>query len=154
MLDTLKFLVPGLLLAALVSTSAMAEVQISGLGDFTFASLRPDTGNQQLNQDICVYNSDGINYRITITGSGTQQQFELTGAGTLPFQVFWNDMTGTMGNKEMTPNIPQQFTNASQTQFCPSGANANLQIQILASEIEKAVAGSYSGTLNILIEPV
>lgn len=47
--------------------------------------------------------------------------------------------------------MAQTFTNASQTLNCPGGNNADLQIQILAGDIEQSPAGSYSGSLTITI---
>lgn len=139
-----------------VTVTVPTLVKITGLANITFGTW---SGSGDLNddEDVCVYtNLAAGTYYITASGSGAADAFTLASGGdTLAYRVYFNDEDGTTGEAELTATTKSaQQTGAHVTsQTCVGGDTGNYHVQIEASELSTVPAGSYSGTLSLLVEP-
>lgn len=144
---------------ALVSAPAGAQsnnVRITKLSDVAFGSLANLGVDASSAQSICVYaNTSGDRYRVTATGSAPGSAFALTsGASLLPYEVQWSASSGQSSGFQLSPNVPQTGLVSSATQqTCNSGpvTSASLILLLRATALSSARAGSYSGTLTLII---
>lgn len=153
-------LVAGLLFA-LSSAPTLAQsnnVRITKLADVAFGTIANLGADAVSSQSVCVYANTATNgYRITATGSGSGGNFALTsGANQLDYEVQWNQAAGQTTGSQLTPNGPLtgQITSATQ-QTCNSGppTSASLIVLMRSSALLSATAGSYSGSLTLVVGP-
>lgn len=141
-----------------VTLTIPGQVRLSGLVDFDFGIYTLNTGALEDNQDLCVWtNTNAGNYQVTASGDGAGSAFTMTnGSNEIPFEVWWNDVTGTASNEQLTPAVAKVQTGANtQTDDCSVGGDsANLQVKISASNLISQPNGSYSGNVALLIEPL
>jgi hypothetical protein len=107
-------------------------------------------------QNLCIYSSgSGNSYSVSASGSGSGSAFELSdGSFSLPYDVEWSDSSGQSTGVSLAPNVALTGQTSSATnQFCSAGpvASASLTIVLRAADLSRARAGTYSGSLNILI---
>jgi hypothetical protein len=145
---------------ALAATPASAadKIRITGLADVTYGTITNFAVDAVQAQDVCVFsNSSPERYRVTASGSGTGGSFLLSsGASTLPYEVQWNDQDGRTSGTQLLANqaLHNQSSDSSQ-RACNSGpeSTASLIVILRASAITAASAGTYSGTLTLLVAP-
>jgi hypothetical protein len=133
-----------------------AQVQIGGLSDLHFGSWS-GVGDLEGAVDHCVLGPRGGRFAIEATGAGAGGAFALeNGPGSLPFQVAYDDGDGW---SQMDPGVPLtgQTGSPNQNQFqrCLEGRRPpeRLRVRILAQDLGAAVAGSYAGSLTLLVSP-
>lgn len=155
------FLRVATVMLAVPAMPALAQsnnVRISKLGDVAFGSLANLSADASDAQNICVFSSTSTNgYRVTASGSGSASAFTLaSGASSLAYDVQWNALSGQASGTQLTPNVPltAQVSSATQ-QACNSGptTSASLIVILRSSALSRATAGSYSGTLTLIIGP-
>ena len=141
------------------SPAAAESARISGLADINFGAI-VNAIDQTSSQSVivCSYknNPQNLPYSVTATGSGTASAFQLSsGAAILPFDVQWADTAGQAGGTQLQPGTPAAgFANGATGFACPTqGTNASLTVTIRSADIAAAPAGTYSGTLQLLIAP-
>lgn len=150
----------GAALSGVIATPAHAasdKARLTGLSDAAFG-LIGGTSDQSVSQSICVYSSTVTGgYSVTATGSGAGGVFELSSGGAqLSYEVLWADSANQTGGTALTAAAPMSgFTSAASQQTCNSGpiASASLTVVIRSATLTSAMAGSYSGTLQITIAP-
>ena len=154
-----KFLTFAAVSLGAASPAAADSARISGLADINFGSI-VNAVDQTSSQSVivCSYknNPQNLPYSVTATGSGAASAFELSsGAAILPFEVQWADTAGQAGGTLLQPGTPTAgFANGATGFACPSqGANASLTVTIRSADIAAAPAGTYTGTLQLLIAP-
>ncbi len=143
------------LLATTIPLSCLADVRITGFSNFAFGTW-VGSGDLQNSDDLCVYNSATSNYQITATGDGVGSAFTLDSSGIpVAYEVYWNDSTGTSGNVQLTTNSTLHGQSGANTssETCGGSNNANLEIFVPEGSLSTVTAGSFSGTLTILLEP-
>lgn len=146
-------------LGALVSPCAAAQnVRVSGLSDVAFGTLTNLVNDQVASQTICVY-STALNggYRVTASGSGPGGAFTLqSGSAQLPYELQWADTANQTSGQPLSPGLPLtgQFGN-SWFNGCLLGLflSASLVTVLRASDTSRARAGSYSGSVSLMIAP-
>ena len=151
----------GLLAAILGSAPAYAQsnnVRITKLSDVVFGSIANLGVDAISSQSICVYaHSTSNGYQVTASGSGAGGAFVLTsGASALAYDVLWNQSAGQSSGSQLGPNITLTGqTSAATQQTCNTGpaTTASLILVLRASALSSARAGSYSGTLTLLVGP-
>jgi hypothetical protein len=154
----------GLALAAVLANpdaacAAASNVRISGLTNLTFNTVTDLTSDASLAEDVCLYSSSSTSgYHVTATGSGTGGAFTLsaTGSNTLAYEVQWKGQAGQTSGSQLTAGSPLTGLVSSATQQqCNSGpaASASLIVILRAAALSSATAGSYSGSLTLLIAP-
>ena len=135
---------------------ADAKVRVTGLTDVSFGTINNLTVDAVQSQSICVFsNGSGQSYSIRADGSGSGGAFTLaSGATTLAYDVRWNNQPGQSNGTALTAGVSLggQTTNA-QNQLCSSGSptTASLIVTLPAPSLSSATAGSYSGTLTIIV---
>ena len=154
-----KFLTFAAVSLGAASPAAADSTRISGLADINFGSI-VNAVDQTSSQSVivCSYknNPQNLPYSVTATGSGTGSAFQVSsGAAVLPFDVQWADTAGQAGGTLLQPGTPAGgFANGATGFSCPTqGANASLTVTIRSADIAAAPAGTYTGTLQLLIAP-
>jgi hypothetical protein len=140
---------------------AYATVAISNVGNLSLGTWSGG-GDVTNNDDICIYNSAEGQYRITGTGSSSAGSgFYIATAGgshSVAYTVGFKDSSGTSGSyTTLTHNSSAgDFSGADQVSSdCSSGAslNANVKVTVLSADLASAAAGSYQGTLTLVVSP-
>ena len=143
-----------LCLFALVSYSQPATAQQVKISGFTNVNLGSWNGSGDLYSEktICVYNQATANYKITARGSGSGNAFTLSGTGgTVAYQTHFKESGGSY--VELTSGSSSNFSGANTTHNdCNGSSNATFKVTATAAALGSAGAGSYSGTLYILLE--
>jgi hypothetical protein len=107
-------------------------------------------GNLVLEDDICVYNSAGSNFKIAFyTDVGS---FEMVnGSHRLPFSVRFKVSGGAYQN--VTYNLAETFSGAHTTSdSCGGVPNATYEVTLLQSDLLNRRPGAYSASLSIRIQ--
>jgi hypothetical protein len=147
-----------LLLLLFVVPAAPAAAQtalINGLNDLS--STWNGTSTQIQLEDVhCVAVSNGGEYQVTITGSGTSNAFTLaSGIKTLAYTVEYKD--NNLAYRSVTTNVPLTgFDSGDTTPSACSGTNAQAFVRVTFTEavLAAATAGTYTGTLTIRVTPI
>jgi hypothetical protein len=153
-----------LALQALMPCAAQAQgapdrVRITNLSDVAFGSLINSTTDITISQSICVHTRPaGSLYDVTATGSGSAGAFTLaSGANTMAYEVQWAASPGQSVGTSLAPGLPLTgLPNGSNKTTCSGGGpptTASLITILRASAIGLAAAGTYTGTLTVLITP-
>lgn len=151
----------GLALAAMVWSSAAPagnNVRITGLSDVAFGTLANLSSDAVRSQNVCVFSNSPTNgYNIQATGSGSGGGFILASGGrTLAYEVQWAQLSGQTTGTQLSPNVSLTGQVSAATQpSCNSGpaSSASLIVILRAGQLSTAAAGSYSGTLTLLVAP-
>ena len=134
------------------------NVRISKLSDVAFGAIANVGADATNSQSLCIYaNTANQGYRITASGSAPGGAFSLTsGSFLLNYEVQWNQAPGQSSGTQLSPNVTLTGLISSATQqTCNSGpaTSASLILVLRSSELSNAQAGSYSGTLTLLVGP-
>lgn len=135
---------------------ACAKVRISGLSDVSFGTISNLTVDAVQAQSICVYsNGSGQTYSVRADGSGSSGAFTLAnGFTTLAYSVRWNNQPGQSNGTALTAGaLLGGQTTSAQNQTCTNGPSttASLVVTLPATSLSSATAGTYSGTLTIIV---
>ena len=147
-------------LACAGPAAAASNVRITGLTNLSFNTVADLTSDTSLAEDVCAFSSSPTNgYRVTATGSGTGGAFTLSpvsGSDTLAYEVQWKAQAGQASGSQLTAGSPLtgQISSATQQQ-CNNGpaTSASLIVILRAAALSSVTAGSYSGSLTLLIAP-
>lgn len=140
-----------------ISATVPGRVQISGLSDIVFGTIDPTAAAANA-QNVCVWsNTSGRAYSITASGSGSGGGFAITdGTNELDYGVEWAGAPGQSSGTALTPaGTLTGLSSAAVNPSCSAGAgeSASLIVRMTASELQAAVAGSYTGTLTLVVAP-
>jgi hypothetical protein len=148
-----------------ISVTKTKLAQISAMSDLTIGSYTLGGGDQHMETAACVYSSS-VNggYKVTATGSGASNAFTLTdGAShTLAYSVIWNSggvgALGTTGaaltSGTQTASLTGGATDSATCAGAVAGPTAQVNVNILGSALDAAPAGTYTGTLTLVVAPV
>lgn len=140
------------------ASAANDKARITALSDVTFGTIANLSVDAINSQSVCVYSTSAASgYNVTASGNGPSGAFQLlSGAQALPFEVQWSGTSGQTSGIQLSPNVPLtgQVSIASQ-QTCNSGpaSSASLVVILRSSALTSATAGTYSGTLTLLVGP-
>jgi hypothetical protein len=144
------------LLAVSHAGPANAKVRITGLSDVSFGTISNLTVDAVQSQSVCVFsNGSNSTYSIRANGSGIGGAFTLaSGGAALDYNVRWNNQPGQSNGTALAAGVSLggQTTNG-QNQLCSSGppTTASLIVTLPAPSLSAATAGTYSGTLTIIV---
>lgn len=147
-----------LVLCAEPAEAASNNVRITKLSDVAFGTLLNLSADAVRTQDICAFANTATNgYTVRASGSGSGGGFSLASAsGSLPFELQWNDTAGQGSGTPMTANVALagQVSAATQ-QTCNSGPafSASLIVILRSAALSSAAAGSYNGSVTLVIGP-
>jgi hypothetical protein len=144
-----------------INISLSDVVQISALNDINFPSWSNGDGAVEAFDDLCVYsNTSGGGYNVTAQGQGAGFAFEVDDGGVniMPYDVFWNDVSGTeVGRVSLSANgVLTSQTGASTNQLvCDGGSSLTSRVTIgfSNSSLNSAQVAVYSGTLTLIVAP-
>jgi hypothetical protein len=132
-------------------------VQITKLSDIAFGTVADVDQDQTIRQSVCAYSGVlGGRYNVTATGSGAGGAFTLaSGAAVLPYEVQWNASGGATSGTRLTANIPLsgQVSTLALPNCTLLSNSGSLIVALRAADLGVATAGSYSGTLTIILAP-
>lgn len=149
------------LAGALVAVPAGAQsnnVRITQLSDVAFGSIANLGTDSVRTQSICVFaHTASSGYRVTASGSAPAGAFALSsGASLLVYEVQWNSAAGQTSGSTLGANVTLTGQVSTAThQTCNNGpsTSASLIVVLRSAALTSARAGSYSGTLTLLIGP-
>ncbi|BBD96762.1 hypothetical protein SAMIE_1002630 [Sphingobium amiense] len=148
-----------LMLACALPRPAFAQLaQLSDLSDVSFGTIVNVTSDVSQSQTVCAYsNALFSNYTVRATGSGAGGAFTLaSGAATLAYEVQWNSAANQSGGTQLTAGVSQSgFISQGVTPGCTLGLtrSGSMTVILRAAALSAAQAGSYSGTLTLMISP-
>jgi hypothetical protein len=157
-----RLIFPSFLMLSLgLATSAHAasnKVRVTNLNDVAFGSLANLSFDAVRSQSVCLYSDTNTSgYTIAATGTGPAGTFELaSGSAALPYEVRWSSTSGQTTGVQLTPNVPLTGqTSAAIHQTCNTGpaTSASLVLVLRSSALSSASAGTYSGTLTLIVGP-
>lgn len=135
--------------------------RITGLSDFSFGNWVG--GDLSANDNLCIglWGTGTRQYRIRATGDGNGSDinaFALSnGTDFLPYRVFFNDQTGTVGQVELSSSSALLGQTAATGSFANLFGcfieNANIALLIENSSLSAVNSGSYFGLLTLTLIP-
>lgn len=155
----------GLAVAALLPLAALApmpahaqQARINKLTDVAFGTVTNFAADLSNAQSICVFSSAASKrYQVTATGNGTSGAFTLaSGLNRLAYEVQWSASSGQTSGTSLTAGVTLTGLVSTATRSgCTSGpaTSATLITIIRATNISAATAGSYTGTLTLVVAP-
>lgn len=138
----------------LITAEVPNLVRITGLTDLDLGiwdGVNPMSGND----DACVWTTTG-GYNITATGSGAAGAFTLASGGNiLAYTVQWDDTAGQTTGTGLTSGnaLAGQTSAATSTTCAVSGLNSSVIVNISNADLATAPAGTYTGTLTLVVAP-
>jgi len=134
-----------------------ADIRIYGLEDFDLGRWVLGAGSINSSANICVAVRPRGPYQITAYGQGPSNAFVLLNAGnTLPYRMFFNDRPRRNGAEELIAGQVLGGLRGRRGRGIRRACNrptANITIRIEESDLQQATAGSYSGTILIVVGP-
>ncbi len=127
------------------------EVRISNLQDIllgTFAGV--DVSGSS---GACIYRNSATTYQITGTGDGAANAFTLTdGTSTVPYSVSYTDSAAT---SSMTSGVALTARDGADNDVdcLNTGDNATVDVTVTAADASTLPAGTYAGTLTLVVAP-
>jgi hypothetical protein len=153
------FAVPALLLLVAAPAEAVSnKVRITSLSDVAFGTVANLGVDSVRSENVCVYADTATSgYNVTAAGTGPGGAFQLSsGASAMAFEVQWSSSSGQGSGTQLSPNVPLtgQVSTASH-QTCSTGpaTSASLIILLRSAALSSAKAGSYNGTLTLVVGP-
>ncbi len=130
---------------------------INNLSDMTFTSLNPVAALSS-KENVCVFSNSllGGTYSITATGSGAANAFTVSnGTFTVAYTVNWANTANASSGTLLTAGVPLGgLTTGLLSSLCTLGiTNSTLFVSFSSTNLQNARAGSYTGTLTLLITP-
>jgi hypothetical protein len=140
------------------AAAASNKVRITSLNDVAFGTLANLGVDAVRSQSVCLYADTSTNgYTITATGTGPAGTFKLTsGLFAMPYEVEWSSSAGQSTGVQLTPNVPLTGQASPAThQTCNNGpaTTASLILMLRSSALSSAQAGTYNGTLTLIVGP-
>ncbi|MEO1576247.1 MAG: hypothetical protein AAFU65_14975 [Pseudomonadota bacterium] len=128
------------------------EVRISNLTDINLGVF---AGADAIGStDACVYRNGTGFYRITASGSGAGGAFSLTdGTNSVGYSVEFDDGTGAVAMAASTPMVGRTGADPASATCATTGNNATVTTTVTAADGAALPAGTYTGTLTLLVAP-
>ena len=140
-----------------------ARANITNMGDLSQSSWSSGGGDITLVDDACVYSSrPSGGYTVRASGSGSGGAFTLAnGSATLEYSVTWNsggvnslsNNGATLTANAVSGGLTHAATDSSTCNGATPGPTARLIVAISAANMAAAIAGTYTGTLMLIVTP-
>jgi spore coat protein U-like protein len=150
------------LAAAVVALSphavAAQQVRINKLTNVAFGTIANLGVDASIAQSVCAYSTTATKgYNVRATGSGTGGAFTLlSGARTMVYEVQWNGSAGQTTGTSLTAGVAKTgFKSTATASGCTTGplTSASLVVILRAATLSNATAGTYNGTLTLILAP-
>jgi len=147
-----------LLLPCQPTVAASNKVRLTNLTDVAFGTLSNFGSDAVQSQSVCLFADTTTNgYNIVASGSGAAGAFQLaSGLDTLAYEVQWSSSAGQTSGVQLAPSVPLTGQSSTATQQACSNGPANtasLIVIVRSTALSSAAAGSYSGTLTLVVGP-
>jgi hypothetical protein len=145
-----------LLTASIDARAASNKVRVTNLADMSFGTVADLQSDAIQNESVCLYADTATNgYNVTATGAGPAGAFQLSsGLSSVAYEVQWSSSSGQSAGADLKPNVPLtgQVSGASH-QTCSNGpvTTASLIVLLRSTSLSSATAGTYSGTLTLVV---
>lgn len=138
------------------ASAASNKVRVTNLTDLSFGTVADLTADAVQNESLCLYADTATNgYNVTATGTGPGGAFQLTsGLNALQYEVQWSSQPGQSAGVRLSSNVPLTGqTSAASHQTCSTGpaTSASLIVVLRAAALSSAIAGTYGGTLTLVV---
>jgi hypothetical protein len=146
-------------IGALMLTGGAADAQqarLTKLTDVAFGALSSTASDVSNNQNVCAYaiSLSGL-YSIRASGSGTGGALTLSSGGAaMPYEVQWAASPNQSSGTALPANTTVSgFADGLVNDTCSliNTASASLIVILRTAALSGATAGSYSGTLTLVI---
>ena len=155
-LGSIKLALGGLVLLGTSAPVGAQSVRVTGVSNVSFGTVANLQADISQSQSLCAYSSTA-SYSVRASGSGAAGAFTLSaGSRTLAYEVQWNSLSGQQTGTSLVSGVTSRgFISTAVHQQCNSGprTTASLIVALRAASLSSATAGSYSGTLTILLAP-
>lgn len=146
------------IVVAAPSFAASNKVRIGNLNDVSFGTIANLGVDAVVSQSVCLYSDTNTRgYNVTASGTGPAGAFALSsGTASLPYDVQWSSSAAQPAGTQLTANVPLTGqVSAAVQQTCTSGpaSSASLIVVLRSAALSSASAGTYSGTLTLLVGP-
>lgn len=134
------------------------QVQIFSLSDAQFGTISSISAPQSLSQTLCIYSPLLRGYSIKATGSSSGGPFTISNGSTpMPYTVQWAFSGGQTIGSALTSGVSLSG-NPGLSLLCGGlfgllASNASLIITLPANSLAAAQAGTYTGTLSLMVSP-
>lgn len=140
-----------------ISFSVPKLIRIRGFQDFN-PSTYSGTGTRADSGDLNVstnYGTSTRTYSVTVNGSGAGGAFTTSdGLGnTLAYTAFYNQTSGITGRVMLTEGVALTGRTGAAKPLTNTTLNANLSINFSQANLQAAEAGTYTGTLTVVVTP-
>jgi hypothetical protein len=140
------------------SFAASNKVRITQLGDITFGTIANLSTDATRSESVCLFADTATNgYNITAAGTGPGGAFQLSsGLSSMPYEVQWSSTPAQSSGTQLAPNLPLTGqASAATQQTCNNGpaTTASLIIVLRTNALASATAGTYNGTLTLVVGP-
>lgn len=142
-----------------ISIAIPAVIRVSGMSDFIFSNYS-GSGSVEISDSIVIggnFSSGGGTYRVTILGSGRQNSFTVERTTVprqeLQYSVFYSPTASSSGTIQVSKGVPLTNQNGAHNNLSSTTPNASLTVRFNESVLQQAPAGSYTGTLSVVVEP-
>lgn len=140
------------------SFAASNKVRIGNVNDVSFGTIANLGVDAVVSQSVCLYSDTNTRgYNVTASGTGPAGAFALSsGTASLPYDVQWSSSAAQPAGTQLTANVPLTGqVSAAVQQTCTSGpaSSASLIVVLRSAALSSASAGTYSGTLTLLVGP-
>ena len=148
-----------------ISVTIPKLVKITGVGDLDGGTYDGGAGGFDEDDSVCIYSNmdpgSGL-YTVNITNGNNPAAaptagFYVGSAVTdqeIPFEVAWNDVSGTAGESAVTHGADLEDQNGfSNEPDCNGTDNANFRVTMAQADMLAVLPGDYTSTLTILITP-
>ncbi len=127
-------------------------IKISNLDDIDLGTWS-GSGDLVGSDENCVW-STTRGYNLTASGSGAGNAFTITdGANDIAYSVAWDDTDSTDQAVTVGTALSAQVTNAVSVNCAARGDTANVAVTISEADMAAAPAGTYNGTLTLIVAP-
>ncbi|TQV89035.1 hypothetical protein [Aliikangiella coralliicola] len=128
-------------------------VRVSNLNDINLGNFNGGAGDLSGSDTFCVYRNGAGNYNINMSGSGAANAYTLaSGANTLPYAVEFVNGATTTAMATGTALTGQTGANTT-SDTCGGADNVSLNVTVANGDLAAAPAGTYTGTLTIVVAP-
>ncbi len=128
------------------------EVRISNLTDINLGVFAGADANGS--SAACVYRNGTGAYQITATGDGAGGAFTLTdGTNSVAYSIDFDDGTGALPMTSGLPVIGRTGADPASSTCATTGNNAVVSATVAAVDAATLPAGTYAGTLTLLVAP-
>ncbi len=142
--------------ASLCAPVALSQsILIDELRDIDFGRAEPMGGTLRADMRFCVVMDQNALYRVLAYGEEVGGDFTLqSGPYRLPYRVRYTDRRNQRGFRALLPGQPMTGlkVRGNNNGICRR-SNAIVRIVLPSEELRQAAAGSYRGTLTLMVSP-